>query len=324
MTVSDASAEAIGFVAWAQDEALEPAWLPTSADTYTQPSTYAEPRLRVLPDGSPQLTLRNSAGARVVRLGTAPVQVTAEFVRDAVMTPDGNVVLLDQIDVYRFNVRCVTPDATVLWSHSFRREPSDRGVARLLTDSDGRVFAETTTVADPERRELGDEIGADGAGRVYWRGPRTIARTLPDGETDWLVDIGGITVSEGHDVTVLTYGANGRVARFDNGGRVSVDMPPEDMGRLVGRGDDGEYILHRLIWTNKYRKPHGQLTYLDRSGRRLRTELAPDDIWLTMDIAQRPDFSSVTADGEVLVAVTGKLGVHVVRLTPGSAVKEGD
>jgi hypothetical protein len=384
VTIDDASAEVIGFVPWGQpdgpSEWMEPAWLPTSADTYAQPPMYGEPRLRVLPDGSPQLTLRNSAGARVVRLGAASVQVAAEFVRDAVMTSDGNVVLLEQTANHTFNVRCVTADGTVLWSHSYPSRSSDEhGVrydSRLLADSRGRVFVtvggaliqvdesassvvasysggravmcpdgrigyrrgsywvvrdidtaeETTAAFALGGRDIREVIGVDAAGRVYWRGYTTVARMSPDGDFDWLMDIGGIAVSEKYGVTILTYGENGRVARFDNGNRVSVDLSAEDsegrIGRLAGRGDDGEYLLHRLNWARRYRKPDARLTYLDRAGRLLRTELAPDEMWLAMDIAKEPDFSSVTSDGAVLVAVNSELGVHVVRLTPGRAVKE--
>jgi len=54
------------------------------------------------------------------------------------------------------------------------------------------------------------------------------------------------------------------------------------------------------------------------------TEAAPDEMWMTMDVAKEPDFSSVTPDGVGLVAVNSELGVHVVRLTPGRAVQEED
>ncbi len=381
MTVDDVFAEVVGFAPWGPPDGpaewLQPAWGPSSADTYKQPPKHGEPKLRVLPDGSPQLTLRNSAGARVVRLGAAPVQVSAKFVRDAVATSDGNVVLLDQVDFHRFDVRCATPDGVILWSHSFSGKSSDgRDVnykSRLLIDARERVFlapagslflvdgpaspvltswpgghavmcpdgrisyaraeeaqvvswvvrdldkgVETTTelgrLADPEVRDV---IGVDAAGHIYRRGWTKIARELPGHGVDWLVDIGGITVSEQYGVSILAYGEDRSVARFDNGGRV----PVEDggVGRLVGRGDDGEYILHRLIRTNWYDKPDAQLTYVDRDGRVLRTEFAPDDMWMTMDIAQQPDFSSVTPDGAVLVAVNSELGVHVVRLTAGEA-----
>ncbi|MEV4319760.1 hypothetical protein [Actinocrispum sp. NPDC049592] len=380
MTREDAIVELVGFVAWGPEgglsEAQEPAWLPTSTDTYMQPPTYAASKLRVLPDGSPQLTLRNSAGARVVRLGSPPVQVAGEFVRDAVMTPDGNVVLLDQLDIYRFDIRCVTADGTVLWGHAHVRKPSDHGGvrydSRLLIDSLGRVFVaisgsliqvdesastvvahypgghavmcpdgrigyaraqanqtgywvvrdigtaeETATEVALGERDLRDVVGADAAGRVYWRGQQAIARMVPGGGFDWLVDIGGITVSERYGVSILTYEQDRGVARFDNGDRVPV--ADGGMGRLVGRGDDGEYVLHRLVWTGRYKKPDARLTYVDRDGRVLRTEAAPDEMWLTMDIAQPPDFSSVTADGAVLVAVSSELGVHVVRVAPGGA-----
>jgi hypothetical protein len=378
--VDDVSAEAVGFVPWGPAETLQPAWLPTSTDTYKQPATHDEPKLRVLPDGSAQLTLRNSVGARVVRLGATPVRVTAEHVRDAVTTTDGTVVVLDQVGFDRFNVRSVRPDGTTLWQQDC---PEAKYDSRLLIDSQDRVFLaisgslvhvdesgstvvarwpgsaavrcpdgrmgyvragagqtrywvvldldtaeETAIELNLVERGLQEVIGVDAAGRVYWRGHRTLARMLPDGEIDWLVDIGGITVSERHGVTTLTYGENGRVARFGNGDRVSVDLPSADAGgstgRLVGRGEDGEYVLHRLVWTERHRKPDGQLTCLDRSGRLLRTEFAPDELWLTMDISQRPDFSSVTPDGAVLVAVNSEPGVQVVRLTPGRAVKEGD
>jgi hypothetical protein len=373
--MDDTFAEAIGFVPWGPSETLRPAWLPTSADTYNQPPTHDEPKLRVLPDGSPQLALRNSAGARVVRVGDAPVQVTAELVRDAVTTPDGTIVLLEQVGFDKLALRGVRPDGTTLWQQNC---PDAEYNSRLLTDSQGRVFVaiggsliqvdesastvfarlpgsqavlcpdgrigyvraghwvvrdlgtgseeETALGSDLEERDLREVIGVDASGRVYWRGCQTIARMLPDGDIDWLIHIGGIAVSERHGVTVLTYSDDSRVARFASGGRVSIDLPSGDLddrsGRLAGRGDDGEYVLYKLIWQRPYREPDGQLTYLDREGRPLRTELAPDDIWLTMDISQQPDFSSVTPDGAVLVAVNSELGVHVVRLTPGRAAEQ--
>lgn len=357
MTVHDVFAEVVGFVPWGSAESLEPVWLtPTSSEIWPVAEKHVETRLRVLPDGSTQLTLRNSAGARVVRLGAEQVaiQSAADIVRDAVITRE-NVVILEQVDYRTFDVRCVAADGTTLWQHRYPAEPGDhRRVAydsRLLTDSHGRVFVsthgslihvddsastvvaqwegraavmssdgrigyirteqqrlwvtreietatETTTELDPEKRDiLHDVVGVDAAGRSYWRGYGTIARMTPDGDVDWLVRSNGISVSEEHGATILTH-----------------DMFGGSKGRLAGRGDDGGYVLYQAKEGS-----YGLLSYLDRDGRPLRVESAPDDIWLTMDIDRWPDFSSVTPDGAVLVTVQSKHGVHVVRLTPDNA-----
>jgi hypothetical protein len=357
----DATAEAIGFVPWAPPgspaELREPVWPVSTADR-TSAERHVEARLRALPDGSPQLTLRTTAGARVVHLGAEPTEVTVEsdarLVRDAVTTVDGTVVALEQFGHDRFEARGtgITP-----WRHPLPGAGYD---SQLLTDAGGRIFVTTrdsliqvdaaaatvvarlaggravmypdgrigfardrswvvrdmdtseetaTEIGPAGRTALREAIGADAAGRIYWRGPGTVARMLPDGDLDWLVTLNGIAVSEEHGVTLGTLA--GDVARFDNGGRVRVDASADHMGQLAGRGDDGEYLLYREV-----RAGHGQLSSVDSDGRLLRSGPAPDDIWLTRDSAQSPDFSSVTTDGAVLVAVRAEPGVHIVRLTP--------
>jgi outer membrane protein assembly factor BamB len=316
----------------------------------------------------------------VVRLGAEPalgiVRSTAESIVDAVMTADGSVVVLEQqADLYTFDVRCVTPDGTTIWKHSYRAKPgSHDGVrydSRLLADSHGRVFvstrgslvqvdgsgstvvarwsgmpavlcpdgrigylriepsrarywvvldvdtsADTTIELGPATREevLHDAIGVDAVGRVYWRGHGKLARMLPDGDIDWLVTLRWIAVSERYGATILTF-TNDHMVRFDNRGRESIDLSTCDldssMGRLAGRRNDGGYLLYKTL-----QGTYGRLSHVDRYGRLIRTEPAPDDVWLTMDTAQLPDFSSVTPDGAVLVAVRSKSWVHVVRLTP--------
>jgi hypothetical protein len=382
MTLDDTFAEAVGFVGWdppeGAHELLVAVWpTPTSSKIWPTAVTHAESRLRALSDGSPQLMLRNSAGARVVRLGAesarVAIQSTAESLVDAVMTPNESVVVLEQVDHRTFDTRCVTLDGATIWKYTYAAEPRGRGGvkydSRLLADSRGRVFisthgsliqvdgtgstvvarwsgmpavlcpdgrigyvrngpsrtrywvvldvdtsADTTTELSPETREvLDDVIGVDAMGRVYWRSFGKVTRMLPGGEIDWLVTWGGIAVSEGYGATILTFGENKHVVRFDNGGRVSIDLSSGDLddslGRLAGRTDDGGYILYKTV-----QGTYGKLSYLDRYGRLIRTELAPDDVWLTTDSAQWPDFSSVTPDGSVLVAVRSKLGIHVVRL----------
>jgi len=349
-------AEVVGFVRWEPaSEHLEVVWpTPTSSEIWPLAMKHADPDLRALPDGAPQLTLRNSAGARVVRLGAEPAHVvvrsTAASVVNAVLTPDGSVVVLEKVDNRTFDVRAVAPDGTTIWKHSYSATPGGHdGVryhSRLLVDSRGRVFVstrgslirvddtESTVVAEwsgmnavscpdgrigyvriePSRtrywvvldldtseetaielsQPLDDVIGVDEEGRVYWRSFGKIARMTPDGDVDWLVTSRGIAVSEDFGATILA-GEN----ELGHG-----------MGRLAGRGDDGGYLFYQAV-----QGTYGKLSYLDRHGRLLRTEPAPEDVWLTMDFAQRPDFSSVTPDGAVLVAVRSKHGVHVVRLT---------
>jgi hypothetical protein len=350
-----AFAEAVGFVRWDPSELLEIVWpTPTDSNIWPLAMKHAEADLRALPDGSPQLTLRNSTGARVVRLGAEPAQVvvsTAASIIDAVLTPEENVVVLEKVDHNTFTVRHMTPDGTTTWKHSYSGKPGDHdGVryhSRLLVDSRGQVFVsthgslirvsdtESTVVAEwsgtnavacPDGRtgyvrieratdwvvldldtaeetavqlsEAPDDvIGVDAAGRVYWRSFGKIVRMTPDGEIDWLVTSRGIAVSEKFGATILAVGEN---------------EVGEGMGRLAGRSDDGGYLFYQAVQGS-----YGKLSHVDQDGRLLRTEPAPEDVWLTMDTAQRPGFSSVTPDGAVLVAVRNKLGVHVV------AVKEG-
>jgi hypothetical protein len=344
--------EVVGFVRWEDDELLELVWpTPTDSDLWPLAMKHAEPDLRALPDGSPQLTLRNSTGARVVRLGAEPAHVvvsTPASITDAVLTPEGSVVVLEKTGNNTFTVRHLTPDGTTTWTHSYSGKPGGHdGVryhSRLLIDSRGQVFVstrgslirvndtESTTVAEwsgmnavscPDGRigyartrewvvldldtseetvvepneALDDVIGVDAEGRVYWRSFGKIARMTPDGDIDWQVTSRGIAVSEEFGATILTTDDN----EFG-----------DDLGRLAGRGDDGGYVFYQAVQGS-----YGKLSHVDQHGRLLRTEPAPEDIWLTMDTAQRPGFSSVTPDGAVLVAVRSKLGVHVV------AVKEG-
>lgn len=347
-----AFAEVVGFVRWDPSELLEIVWpTPTDSNIWPLAMKHAEADLRALPDGSPQLTLRNSAGAQVVRLGAEPTQVvvsTEASIVDAVLTPEENVVVLEKVDHNTFTVRHMTPDGTTTWKHSYSGKPGDHdGVryhSKLLVDSRGQVFvstrgslirvndAESTVVAEwpgmnavacPDGRigyvrigrardwvvldldtaeetavqlseELDDVIGVDVEGQVYWRSFGKIARMTPDGDVDWLVTSRGIAVSEEFGATILL-----DQNEFGIG-----------MGRLAGRSDDGGYVFYQAVQGS-----YGKLSHVDRHGRLLRTEPAPEDIWLTMDIAQRPGFSSVTPDGAVLIAVRSKQGVHVVRLT---------
>lgn len=159
-------------------------------------------------------------------------------------------------------------------------------------------------------------IGMDAAGRVYGDSSYyySVGRMTSSGHLDWRVGLAGIAVSARHGVTVLSRKEDGNGTLLDEGGRVPVDLREYDRAQLVGRRDDGGYLLHKPDYGN------GSLLHLDTHGRLIEVQSAGSDVWLTTDISQRPSASSVTPDGEVLVAVLTPAGVNVVGLKAGTVM----
>lgn len=154
-------------------------------------------------------------------------------------------------------------------------------------------------------------VGVDAAGRVYGE-YEYLGRMTPTGLLDWCVELGGITVSRLRDITVLSASENGSRSLLQESGRVFIEQTPDtDAGWLAGRRDDGGYVLYAPD-----DEGIGELLYLDANGRSTGSEPADSDVWSTIDYAQCPGPSSVTPDGEVLVAVLTRDGVHVVGLSP--------
>lgn len=156
-------------------------------------------------------------------------------------------------------------------------------------------------------------VGMDASGRVYGHRAGVLGRMAPDGHLDWRVELGGIAVSAWHGVTVLSLEEDGNGTLLQDGGRVPVDRSPECEGAmLAGHRHDGGYVLYK--WADD---GDGELLHLNAYGQLTGVEPAGSDVPLTTDVTQHASLSSVTPDGEVLVAVTSRAGVHVVGLKAG-------
>lgn len=204
---------------------------------------------------------------------------------DAVMHPDGRV--------------------------GFMRHNPDRDTHRdvrdwVLLDPATGV---TSLIKGRDATFLNRAIGMDASGRVYGHDAGSLGRMTPSGHLDWLVELAGVAVSQRHGVTVLSQqGSNGTL--LDRDGRVPVDRAVEcERLWLAGRREDGGYVLHDFSGYD-----YGSLLYLDAHGRLVGVEHAGSDAWLTTDVSQQASASSVTPDGEVLIAVTTRSGVYVIGL----------
>jgi hypothetical protein len=169
---------------------------------------------------------------------------------------------------------------------------------------------------DNNRVIMAGLIGLDADGRLYGHtaiGGYCLGRMTPAGHIDWLVEIEGIAASQRHGAAMLVrddQGSDNGVVLYDEG-RVWVNTPPEcEDAALVGRRDDGGYILHKTTDSDD----RGTLMHLDPHGRLITTEPAGSDANLTLDDFRMASDSSVTPDGEILTAVLNPAGVHVVGL----------
>lgn len=111
---------------------------------------------------------------------------------------------------------------------------------------------------------------------------------------------------------MLVSGQDGNGTLINGDSRVDVDPAPECAdASLVGRRDDGGYLLHGY---------DGQLLHLDATGQLDDTEPAVDEWWLvgdpplTISISIPVSPCSVTPAGEVILAVLTREGLHVVGL----------
>jgi hypothetical protein len=160
---------------------------------------------------------------------------------------------------------------------------------------------------------LNKAIGVDDDGNVFGSFAGALVRMRNAAERDWSLTLNGIVVSEQHGITAMSLSAKRDEAWLDDGHRIAIDLGRGNRrGYLVNRTDDGGYVLYQ-----RTRGDFGTLLYLDHTGEHVRSEPAPEDVWFTSSQAQEPSAGSVTRDGEVLVAVLGSAGVHVVGIRPG-------
>jgi hypothetical protein len=159
---------------------------------------------------------------------------------------------------------------------------------------------------------LARPIGVDAAGCVYGDSIDALGRMTPFGRLDWLFEVSGIAVSPRHGVSVMTLDKDANPILRDESGRTPVDEAAESHSTwLAGRADDGGYVLHAPD------NGPGDLRFLDSNGRLVARRQADEDVWLTIDFQEPPSASSVTPDGELLVPVLSRDGVHIVGLRPG-------
>ncbi|WP_203862468.1 hypothetical protein [Plantactinospora mayteni] len=164
---------------------------------------------------------------------------------------------------------------------------------------------------------LASVIGVDAAGRVYGGDGRWCRRMSPTGAPDWAVELGGVAVSRQHGIAMLFITEDFGGVLVTGDGQIVAKFSHGNSGYLTGRTDDGGYVLHDGGVID------GRLLYLDTRGRQTRSEPAGGDKWLKNDVHGKPEASSVTPDGEVLIPVRTRDGVHIVALAPKDHRKAG-
>jgi hypothetical protein len=179
------------------------------------------------------------------------------------------------------------------------------------------VGSEVVAEPGPERGvHLAYAIGADGDGNVFQDFGGDLVRLCNNAVPDWQFTCTGIVVSEQHGITTMSLSADRQTAWLDDARRIEVDRSGGTRrGYLVNRTDEGGYVLYQ-----RTKGDFGTLVHLDQDGEVIRSEPAPEDVWFANSQAQRPSAGSVTRDGEVLLAVHGSGGVHVVGIRPEPSV----
>lgn len=155
-------------------------------------------------------------------------------------------------------------------------------------------------------------IGVDDAGNVFRSFGGELARVPKATVPDWRLRLEGAVVSEPHGITTMSLSDDRETALLEDHRRVEIDLSDGvRRGYLVNRTDAGGYVLYQRTKGN-----FGRLVYLDDAGEFVGAQDAPEDVWFTNSQAQPPSVGSVTRDGEVLFAVHGSSGLHVVGIKP--------
>jgi hypothetical protein len=159
---------------------------------------------------------------------------------------------------------------------------------------------------------LGHPIGADAIGCGYGHSAEVLGRVGIDGSLEWRIALSGIAVDKEHGVSLLSNsGEHPRI--LHEHGMLSVQLPkPLPDARLIGRRDDASFVLYSRRTGGGY----GTLFFIDPRGRLIEEKAADKDVWLGSDDLRPPSASSVTPSGDVLMAVLGPEGVHVVQVSP--------
>ena len=173
--------------------------------------------------------------------------------------------------------------------------------------------SETVVVGGRDHdRHISSAIGVDDAGNVFRSFGGELARVPKATVADWSLRLEGIVVAEPYGITTMSLPADRETALLEDGRRVGLDLSDGvRRGYLVNRTDAGGYVLYQRTKGN-----FGRLVYLDEAGEFVRAEDAAEDVWFTNSQAQSPSVGSVTRDGEVLFAVHGSGGLHVVGIKP--------
>jgi hypothetical protein len=161
-------------------------------------------------------------------------------------------------------------------------------------------------------QHLSHAIGVDDTGNVFRSFGGELARVPKATVADWSLRLEGIVVAAPYGITTMSVSADRRTALLEDDRGVEIDLSDDvRRGSLVNRTDTGGYVLYQRTRGN-----YGTLVYLDETGEFVRSEDAAEDVWFTNSQTQSPSVGSVTRDGEVLIAVHGSDGLHVVGIKP--------
>ncbi|WP_173138253.1 hypothetical protein [Kibdelosporangium persicum] len=300
-------------------------------------------------DGIAQVCAPSFAGSvRVIRL-TSPVMAAEVPGEDAVMLTDGSLIARAGNTITKYQ------DGTPAWSVHDLPGPArlfatadDTAYAAtdaelFLLDGNGTRVAQWTPGGEPVLRPDGriafvryDEtrpgrtivsldpltgkestveataeafgflaclIGVDLTGRAYGFSDGMLGCVAPDGSVAWQVNPRGAAVSA-NDLTMLV----GTELLLSDGTTVRTEA---DGAILIGQTTAGEYLLY-------HREPvpgNSSLLRLSPNGAITGTEGLREDMWVNGTDLRPPAITSVTPNGEVLMAALSPEGLAIIAVT---------